>query len=81
MAYTQGEERGQGTLFPTVLEDLVRNDHVCRFIDAFVDSLKMAELGFERAAAAETGRPAIGMPIDPFRFARTSCNRRASPRR
>src|SRR5260370_42183450 len=57
MSYIQGEGRSQGTLFPVVLEDLVPTDHVCRVIDAFVDGLGMAELGFERAEAAETGRP------------------------
>jgi transposase len=30
---------------------------MCRVIDAFVDQLAMAEFGFERADAAETGRP------------------------
>jgi transposase len=32
-------------------------DHVCRVIDAFVKMLVMSKLGFERAQAAETGRP------------------------
>jgi transposase len=32
-------------------------DHVCHVIDAFVEKLVMSELGFERAQAAETGRP------------------------
>ena len=57
MAYIQGEGRHQGTLFPVTLDDLVPADHVCRVIDAFVDRLAMKELGFERAKAAETGRP------------------------
>src|SRR3982074_1989447 len=57
MGYIQGEGRGQGTLFPVVLDDFVPADHVCRVIDAFVDMLVMSELGFERAQAAETGRP------------------------
>jgi len=57
MSYIQGEGRSQGTLFPVVLDDLVPSDHVCRVIDAFVDGLAMSELGFERARAAETGRP------------------------
>ena len=57
MSYIQGEGRSQGTLFPVVLDDLVPSDHVCRVIDAFVDGLAMAELGFERSQAAETGRP------------------------
>lgn len=57
LSYIQGEGRSQGTLFPVVLDDLVAADHVCRVIDAFVEGLAMAELGFERAQAAETGRP------------------------
>jgi transposase len=57
MAYIQGEGRRQGTLFPVLLDDLVEDDHVCRVIDAFVSGLKMAVLGFERAEAADTGRP------------------------
>lgn len=39
-----------------VLDDLVCSDHGCRLIDAFVDKLPIAELGFERAESAETGR-------------------------
>lgn len=57
MSYIAGEGRSQGTLFPVVLDDLVPADHVCRVIDAFVEGLAMSELGFERAEAAETGRP------------------------
>lgn len=57
MGYIQGEGRNQGTLFPVVLDDFVPADHVCRVIDAFVEKLVMSELGFERAEAAETGRP------------------------
>lgn len=57
MGYLRGEGRDQGTLFPVVLDDLIPADHVCRVIDAFVEHLSMSELGFERAEAAETGRP------------------------
>src|SRR5499425_588523 len=57
MGYVQGEGRTQSTLFPVCLEELIPDDHVCRVIDAFVDRLDMAVLGFERAEAAETGRP------------------------
>jgi transposase len=56
MGFVQGEGRTQGTLFPVTLEELIPDDHVCRVIDAFVDRLDMAGLGFERAEAAETGR-------------------------
>jgi transposase len=57
MAYIQGEGRSQGSLFPIVLDDLVPVDHLCRVIDAFVARLALSELGFERAQAADTGRP------------------------
>lgn len=57
MAYIQGEGRSQGSLFPVVLDDLVPVDHMCRVLDAFVARLALSGLGFERAQAAETGRP------------------------
>jgi transposase len=57
MAYIEGEGRGQGTLFPVVLNDLIPDDHMCRVIDAFVEQLDMEKVGFERARPAETGRP------------------------
>jgi transposase len=57
MGYILGEERNQATLFPVVLDDFVPADHMCRVIDAFVENLGISELGFERAEAAETGRP------------------------
>jgi transposase len=57
MAFIQGEGRSQGTLFPVTLDELIPEDHICRVIDAFVGRLDMAGLGFERAEAAETGRP------------------------
>jgi transposase len=57
MGFIQGEDRGQGTLFPVTLDELIPEDHVCHVIEAFVDRLDMSSLGFVRAEAAETGRP------------------------
>src|SRR4051812_37316372 len=57
MGFIEGDARGQGTLFPMTLEELISEDHFCRVIDAFVDRLDMQGLGFMRAEAAETGRP------------------------
>jgi transposase len=57
MGYILGEARGQETMFPAALEDLIPADHFCRVIDAFVGRLDFAALGFERARPAETGRP------------------------
>src|SRR5215831_18361072 len=57
MAYIEGEHRSQHTLFPTTLDDLIPEDHVCRVIEAFVDRLDMTKLDFVRSEPAETGRP------------------------
>ena len=67
MGYIRGEARGQESLFPLALDDLVSADHVCRVIDAFVGRLDFQRLGFVRAEAAETGRPGYD-PRDLFRL-------------
>lgn len=57
MGYVLCDGRGQDSLFPVMLDDLIPGDHVCRVIDASVNGLAMTELGFERAKAANTGCP------------------------
>jgi transposase len=44
-------------MFPVTLDELIPGDHMCRVIEAFVDRLDMAKLGFVRAEPADTGRP------------------------
>jgi transposase len=61
MSYIRGQSRTQTTLFPEAVEDLIPVDHPVRVIDAFVNQLPLAELGFDKAVAAATGRP----PYDP----------------
>jgi transposase len=56
--FVEGADRGQGTLFPECLEDWVDENNAVRVIDAFVDALDLAELGFEGVEPADTGRPA-----------------------
>lgn len=55
--FIEGVERNQSSLFPERLEDWVGEDHPVRVVDLFVDDLDLTGLGFERAAAARTGRP------------------------
>ena len=56
--FVEGTDRGQSTLFPECLDDWTDENNPVRVIDAFVDTLDLAELGFEGVEPAETGRPA-----------------------
>jgi len=58
MDYIRGTARNQVILFPDSVEDYITEDNPVRFIDAFVSSLNLNDLGFARAQPAETGRPA-----------------------
>jgi len=55
--FVEGADRGQNTLFPECLEDWIGEDNPVRVIDAFVDALDLAELGFEGVEPLATGRP------------------------
>jgi transposase len=57
MAHLTGQSRDQLTLFATTLDEAVSADHPVRVIDAFVESLDLAGLGFSRVEAEEMGRP------------------------
>jgi transposase len=56
--FVEGADRGQSTLFPECPDDWVDENNPVRVIDAFVDRLDLAELGFEGVEPPETGRPA-----------------------
>jgi len=49
--------RDQLTMFPEAFDDYISEDNPVRFIDAFVESLKLSFLGFQRVTTADTGRP------------------------
>ena len=55
--FIEGENRFQSTLFPESLEDYIAKDNSIRIVDAFVDKLKLKDLGFDRAEPSDTGRP------------------------
>jgi transposase len=57
MGYVSGESREQITMFPEVVDDYITQENPVRFIEAFVDGLDVAELGFGRAEPNELGRP------------------------
>jgi transposase len=57
VGHKRGINRDQTVLFPEVVDDYIGNENPVRFIDAYVDSLDVEQLGFAHAKTAETGRP------------------------
>jgi len=55
--YVEGRDRSQSFLLPENIDDYVDEDNPVRAVEAFVDALDLAELGFGRAVPADTGRP------------------------
>ena len=57
--FVAGADRGQSTLLPECLDDWIDEDNPVRVIDAFVDALDLADLGFDGVEPAATGRPSF----------------------
>lgn len=55
--YITGSDRNQSTMFPSMVDDYVSNDNPVRFIEAYVENLDLAELGFTHSLPKQTGRP------------------------
>jgi len=56
MRYIQGTDRNQTTLLPEVIDDYIQDNNPVRFIDAYINSLDLKNLGFTHAETKETGR-------------------------
>jgi transposase len=56
--FVAGTDRTQSTLLPECLDDFIDESNPVRVIDAFVEALNVAELGFDGVEPAATGRPA-----------------------
>lgn len=56
MRYVQGHNREQETMFPSVMDDYIPEDNPVRFLDAYVDTLNLYELGFTHADPQAIGR-------------------------
>lgn len=61
MGHRHGQDRGQATLFPLMLDELVGRDALVRVVDAWVQALDLKALGFAKAQAQRLGTP----PYDP----------------
>src|SRR6204780_418205 len=55
--FVEGDDREQVALLPECVDDYIEQDNPVRVIDAFVEELDLAELGFNGTTPALTGRP------------------------
>src|SRR3954463_2778823 len=55
--FVAGADRAQASLLPDCLEDWVDESNPVRVIDAFVDALDLADVGFDGVEPEATGRP------------------------
>ena len=60
--FVSGVDREQSTLLPECLDDFIDESNPVRVIDAFVDALDLAELGFDgvEPAAMEMLKTSLG---------------------
>ena len=56
--FVEGQDRRQTTLLPDCVDDYVTEENPVRAIEAFVDALDLAALGFAGVVPEATGRPA-----------------------
>jgi len=61
LEFISGEAREQEILFPLTINEYVNENSTVRVIDAYINSLDLASLGFSRCEIKKTGRP----PYDP----------------
>jgi transposase len=54
--FVEGADRGQSTLLPECLDDWIDEENPVRVIDAFVDALDLAGLGFDAEGPPFTAR-------------------------
>ena len=57
MRHRTGQNRQQFGLFATPLDDLIAPDNMVRVVDAFVDAINLAQLGFVHVRAHRRGAP------------------------
>jgi len=57
MEFISGEDRNQITLMPDSIDDYVDDNNSVRVIEAYINSLNIADLGFINPQPHDTGRP------------------------
>jgi transposase len=79
--FIEGQGRGQLILLPECLDDYVGEDNPVRIVEAFIDELDLAALGFAGVVPEATGRPSYHPAILLKIYLYGYLNRVASSRR
>ena len=61
--FIESQDRHQVTLLPESLDEFIAEDNAVRVVDAFVDELDLAALGFAGTTPATTGRPSYAPAV------------------
>jgi hypothetical protein len=56
VGFIEGVDRGQAAPLPPCIDDYIAPEALVRVVDAFVADLDLADLGFDHAISATTGR-------------------------
>src|ERR1700751_957267 len=66
--FVEGQDRAQLVLLPECLDDFVGEDNPVRVVDAFIEELDLAALGFDGVVPEVLGDPASheGIPVKLF---------------
>ena len=83
--FVEGRDRRQGVLLPEYLDDYVSEENPVRIVEAFIDELDLAALGFAGVMPEPTGREFLqgrgawqacqsgsGAPVEPVQRPRIS---------
>jgi transposase len=70
--FIEGSNRAQAILLPECLDDYIDEDNPIRVVDAFVEQLELAALGFDGVRPASTGSPSYHPALAPRKLEPTS---------
>ena len=61
MPYIEGMNRNQAQMLPEYIDDYIDEESTVRVIDAFVDMLKLKDMGFTKTSPDGPGAPSYNL--------------------
>ena len=66
--FIEGRDRDQATLFPERLDEAIEADNPVRVVDAFVDALDLAEIGFDVEKIKRVQFGPLKLDVEPGKY-------------